>query len=565
MVSGCVFLYVMAGVFRLIDLNIEDFPIQISAISYLAICVICLVCIHYLGRDIPNLHARKYLIISVVILFIWQLIGMVKDVMYPEYYTINRYLWYSYYIPMLLIPNAIFIATRSAGLHNNQKIKSSWYLTIIPTLILIIGVMTNDLHQKAFRFQDGPSSFYLGKSYGPIFFIAMTWIFIMFGMIIGTLWSRIEVEKTKSYIWVVLLIIAVAAVYLGWRITGYKVLPWINDMYDIPHIWAGTIIIAMELSVRLGIVRSNYNFMEFFRASTMSSSLFDADGTVRYQTSGIIPFTYEQGQEALKHKVYLDKNHRLSGRYISGGYALWTDDLSLFNELNEKLSDTQEHLKEENNLIKAENEIIARRAKADERNKLYDLMAQSVSPELDKIEDLIKNTTPDSPDFKDRLSAACVYKAFIKRYCNLTLLSQDQDELSSFELENSIKESMQYIQLRGISCDLVKFGEGTYPAEGLLVAYSMFERAIVVATNMESVVVEIASNERGFRLNLHIYGENMGITGADFDDFDEQLNKLGGKRRILEEEKSFYLRLDIPKSKAPEEPVESSKEEGGAA
>ena len=57
----------------------------------------------------------------------------------------------------------------------------------------------------------------------------------------------------------------------------------------------------------------------------------------------------------------------------------------------------------------------------------------------------------------------------------------------------------------------------------------------------------------------------MGITGADFDDFDEQLNKLGGKRRILEEEKSFYLRLDIPKSKAPEEPAESSKEEGGAA
>ena len=549
MVSGCAFLYVMAGVFRLIDLNVEGFPVRISAISYLAICVICMVCIHYLGRDIPNLHARKYLIISVVILFIWQLVGLVKDVLYPADYAINRYLWYSYYIPMLFIPNTIFISTRSAGLHNNQKIKSEWYYTLIPTTLLALGVMTNDNHQMAFSFQNGPESFYLGRSYGPLFYITMIWIFVMFGMTIGTLWSKIEVEKTKSYIWVVLLVIGIAGIYLVWRITGYKVLPWLNDMYDIPHIWAGIIIIAMELSVRLGIVRSNYNFMEFFRASTMSSSLFDADGTIRYQTSGIIPFTYEQGQEALKHNVYIDKNHRLSGRYISGGYALWTDDLSLFNDLSEKLSDTQEHLKEENNLIKAENEIIARRAKADERNKLYDLMAQSVSPELDIIEDLITNTTPDSPDFKERLSAACVYKAFIKRYCNLTLLAQDREELSSFELENSIRESMQYIQLRGIDCDLVKFGEGYFPAEGLLLAYSMFERAIVVATNMESIVVEIAANERGFRMNLHIYGDQMGLKGSDFDDFDEKLEKLGGKRRFIEEERSIYLRVDIPKTR----------------
>ena len=299
----------------------------------------------------------------------------------------------------------------------------------------------------------------------------------------------------------------------------------------------------------MGVIRSNYNFLEFYTASTISSSLVDADGTVRYQTSGIIPSTREQRLESLNHNVYLDRDHRLSGRYIPGGYAFWTDDLSQFNELGQRLTESREQLEEENNLIKAENEIIARRSKADERNKIYDLMARSVSPELDTIEYLIRSASPDSPDFKDKLSEACIYKAYIKRYCNMMLLAQDSDELSSFELENSIRESMQYIELNGVECDYLKFGEGFYPAEALLLAYAIFDRAVVKAQNLETLTVELSANERALRLSVHLGGKGIYIDEKSLEEFDSRLEALGGSKRIRTEENTKNVRIDIPRNK----------------
>ncbi len=548
MLWACAFLFVLGGIFRLMDTRLVNLPLRLSAISYLAYCVLCMVCLIFLNRDIPNNHSRRFLMTGVFLLLAWQIVGMIRDVLYPDSFAINRWLWYLYYVPMLFMPTVFFLAAQNMGLHNSQKIKPHWYITLLISGVLAALVLTNDYHRQAFSFPEGLENYNVSKEYGPLFYIVMIWVFALFGMICLTLWNRIKVEKNRTYIWVVFVGIGLGGLYLVWRITNYRVIPWLNDMYDIPQIWEAIVLLAIEFGVRLGIIRANFNFPEFYMASTISSSLVDADGTVRYQTSGIIPSTEAQRLESLEHSVYVDRDHRLGGRHISGGFAFWTDDLSQFNELSQKLVEIQEHLKEENNLIKAENEIIARRSKADERNKLYDLMAKSVSPELDIIEDLIKNTSPDRPDFNERLSEACVHKAYIKRYCNMTLLSQDTKELSSFELENSIKESMQYIRLRGIECDYMKFGEGFYPAEALLLAYAMFERAVVRADKPESIAVEVLANERALRLSVHIIGdETLTLTTADFDDFDEKLKEIGGSRRFRMEEKEKILRVDIPK------------------
>ena len=550
MLVACAFLFLMGGVFRLIDNSVNDFPIRLSAISYLAYCVLCIVCLVFISRDIPNKHSRFFIMLSLWFLFLWQIVGMFKEVLYPENYALNRWLWYSYYLFMCFIPTSLIIAAQNLGLHNSQRINPAWYLTMVVSGIISLGIMANDSHQLAFSFPEGLEEFHQYYEYGPLFFICMIWVFTCFGILCFTLWSRIKVERNRTYIWIVFVSIGLGGLYLLWRVTNYNGIRWLNSMYDVPQIWEAIVLLAIEFSVRLGIIRANFNFPEFYTASTISSSLVDADGTVRYQSLGIIPSTEDQRREALEHSVYLDRDHRLGGRYISGGYAFWTDDLSHFNELSQKLSESQDHLKEENNLIKAENEILSRRVQADERNKLYDLMAKSVSPELDVIEKLIKTTSPDSPDFRQKLSEACVYKAFIKRYCNMMLLAQDNEILSSFELENSIRESMQYIKIKGVDCDFMKFGEGFYPADASLMAYSMFERAVERAENLESLAVEVAANERGLRLNVHLEGANLILEEKEFADLDEKLSEVGGSKRLRIEEKGKTLRVDIPSKKA---------------
>lgn len=547
MLSGATFLYVMAGVFSFLDNAVEAFPFRLSGISYLAHCVLCILALIYLKRDIPNLQARGYLMLTVAALLVWQIVAMVKNVLFPPDFAINRWLWYFYYVPMLLIPSTLLIAALNTGLHNSQRIDPAYYLALLVSGVLAIGVLTNDYHQLAFGFSDGPASFYKGQTYRPLFYVVMVWIFVVFGMTVYVLWRRIRVERNRKYVLVVLAIIMLAGLYLAWRVTNYAVIPWLNDIYDVPQIWEGIVLVALELCIRLGIIKANYNFLEFYTASTISSTLVDGDGTIRYQTSGIIPSTKEQRRQALDESVYLDRDHRLRGRYISGGYAFWTDDLSQLNQLNHELSETQERLKEENNLIKAENEILARRVKADERNKLYDLMARSVNSELDIMEDLIKNTSPDSPDFKEKLSEACIYKAYIKRYCNMMLMGQDSEELSSFELENSIRESMEYIKLRGIDCELARFGDGFYPAESLLLAYSIYERTIVKVDKPDKILVEIAANETGIRLSIRVDGKDSRLTEEDYQDIDQDLIKIGASRYLTSNENTTHLQVNFPR------------------
>ena len=547
MLSGAVFLYLMAGLFSYLDNHVESIPFRLSAISYLAHCVLCILGLIYLSRDIPNNQSRRYLMAAMIFLLAWQIVDMVKEVLFPEDFTVNRILWYLFYVPMLFIPATLFIASLHSRLHNSQRPKTYGNLVLLVSAILSLAVLTNDYHQKAFKFEEGPASFYRSVVYGPVFYASMIWIFALFVLAGYVLWKRIKVERTRKYIWVLVIIIGFAGLYLLWRVTNFAVFPELNDIYNVPQIWEGVVLLAMELSVRTGIIRANYNFLEFFTASTISSSLVDADGTVRYQTSGIIPTTRDQRLKALEEVVYLDRDHRLSGRYISGGYAFWTDDLSEFNELNEQLSETQERLKEENNLIKAENEILSRRAKADERNKLYNLMAKSVSSELDIIEDLITSTTPDSPDFREKLSEACIYKAYIKRYCNMMLLAQDSEELSSFELENSIRESLEYIKLKGIRCELVRFGDGFYPAPSLLLAYRIYERAIIKVGQPERIQVELAANETGLRLSIRMDGKDVSLTEEDFYDLDQELIQIGASRYLTMNQNSKLLQINIPR------------------
>ena len=138
---------------------------------------------------------------------------------------------------------------------------------------------------------------------------------------------------------------------------------------------------------------------------------------------------------------------------IPGGSILWEEDISFINNLNKELEIVKEKLKQENELIKAENELIIRNKKIIERNNLYEDIAQSVSSEVSDISKLLNEASnaKDHETLKKILSKACIYKAYIKRKSNLELLSQNGAYMPVYELENSIRESIDYLCIYGIS------------------------------------------------------------------------------------------------------------------
>lgn len=95
-----------------------------------------------------------------VLIFIAELIIFWFVVRTTKYFftmdnQIARYLWYSYYIPMLFIPVAVLQAAFFLGKSEEYRLPKWLKGVYIPTAVLVLLVLSNDLHQLVFSFQVG--------------------------------------------------------------------------------------------------------------------------------------------------------------------------------------------------------------------------------------------------------------------------------------------------------------------------------------------------------------------------------------------------------------------------
>lgn len=531
MLASVVIIYLLSGAFHLLDSRVEGLPIRLCALSYLGHLTLCTLYVVYIRRNIIQPDVKYYLTSSVIYLYGWLIITLMEEVIFPVAHPGNRVLWYMQYIPMLMIPNLLFMGSLYVNKHASERASNAWWLTFIVTFLIIIGVMTNDIHGLAFTFRDGLTSFYEGHWFNKLYYIAITWMFLMFFGCVISLWQKARVRKRSSYIWVVFIALGIGVLYAAWWMSGRREIPWLQDMYGIPQMFEAFILFTTEICIRFGLIGANSNYKEFFEASQLSVSLVDAEGEVRYQTAGQIPITREEMLRSLIGDIYVDEDHRLHGQGVSGGYVFWVNDLSSINRVAKKLRQVQAELEEDNNLIAAENDMIARRAKADEQNKLYTMLAQQMQPELDRIGDIVQHIQPDDADFEDKLALASVYKVYIKRACNMMLLRQNESILHAFELENSIRESLEYIQLNGVECTYRSSANGNFEADDLIRTYNYFQETVEANIgSMKKLAVDLSVGDD--RINL-----KMDIDGRVYD--KEIIAPVQGEQKMIAPNPSY--------------------------
>lgn len=82
---------------------------------------------------------------------------LLKLVKYHVFYNdiVERYLWYSYYIPQCIAPVVLFLTVLGMGNKINKKVAKLWNLLYIPAILLIFMAFTNDMHQHVFYFDEG--------------------------------------------------------------------------------------------------------------------------------------------------------------------------------------------------------------------------------------------------------------------------------------------------------------------------------------------------------------------------------------------------------------------------
>lgn len=222
-------------------------------------------------------------------------------------------------------------------------------------------------------------------------------------------------------IWVSMLPLLVGMIYTICIVSNIKNV--LTNMFKVPEIGCFMFAAFFETLIMAGLFPSNDSYGDFWNASSIGAGIMDEDGKIHYKSAHSIPVTKEQIEKAEHQAVFLaDGNIALRSHRIKGGFGYWIKDISKMNDLNRQLADLGNVLEDENAMLEAENKMAEERSRIRQQNALYDSIAKSVKPQLDKISELLEVSAVEEAVFEKTMKYACILNSYVKRYSNLLLL-----------------------------------------------------------------------------------------------------------------------------------------------
>lgn len=420
---------------------------------------------------IINKQVRHYLIAVGILLAFWLVMRTCKWEFIAQNGThLGRYLWYSYYIPMVFVPLLGVFVINHIGRTENYKTPKSLKYMYIPAVFLVTAVFTNDLHQLVFSFPKGFENCESDCVHRPLYYITMAWFVFLGIYFVVMLMKKSRVPGSRSFQKLPAVILGISIIF--WVLYCMQIIG--GDLAAMDCIM---IIALLESAIQSGLIQSNTNYYELFRNSTVSAQIVDADYKICMVSGTETPLTEVVMRRAEAEPVDLGDTI-LHSKAITGGHVLWQDDVKQINSLIDELRDTQERLGEKNELLKAELELKENRARTEEKNRLYDRIAEEVAPRLVKAEELLKHAEREPAQANSAIAKVSVLCAYIKRRGNLILLGEDGNIIPALELEYCIRESLDNLRLGNVFTSFDSRCSGELKLEHAVAAFDFYENIV---------------------------------------------------------------------------------------
>lgn len=540
--SVCVGLVLAAGFVRLMAKHYVKFSYNILICMLFMTAIF--IWIYQIQRRLLQPDVRKNLTAAALLMIFWMVTRTMK---YEFFFTSHaiRYGWYLYYIPMNYVPVFMFRSVLYVGRSYHRPISRLWNLLYLPAAFLALGVLTNDFHQLAFYFPKGIANWNDWDFIrGPFYYGTILWMAVLFISMLIIVFYRCGVPANRKKIWIPMVPLFIEIIYTVLIVLDKKSL--LTDMLRVPEIGCFLLAAFMECLIIVHLFPSNDCYGEFWNASTIGAGIMDLEGKVRYQSECSIPVTKEQvflaetGPVLLNHNSIALRSHR-----IQGGFGYWTRDMREINRLNEELSDMGDVLAEENAILEAENKIAEQRSRIRQQNALYDSIAKSVSPQLDKISNLLDMPMEEEQVFEQNMKYACILNSYVKRYSNLLLLHHQKKQIDIVELQLAITESLEYVRLYGMKAYGAYYGEGMLPGETLLLAYELFQAVLESAIpGATALLVNLNLSDEVMELRMELSNPGEMLPGHIMQ---EKIAACNGTLDMEMENRTEYISLILPK------------------
>ena len=478
-------LFILAGVFRQMDRLAAPLP---SAVYFLLTNLIYIGLAMAWGFSISrrSLHRndRRWLLLGCTMAVLWLFLRAVKYRFFSDD-TITRHLWYLYYVPQILAPLFSLFAALQLGRRKGTAFSRRWYLLFIPAALLFGSILTNDLHQMAFRSVPGAATLEADYTHGWMYYLAMTWIV---GLLLATgiiVYRKCHVSESRRYAWVPL------CVFLGGFVLCALSFANTYTFHKMPECFCLTFAAFWESCLQVGLMPTNGYYRYFFSESTVAAQIVDGQGRPVYRAQNAPDLTPAQLDAAAREAILLNADTRLQSAPVQDGRVYWVEDISKINRIQGQLAEINARLSEENELIQAENELKRQRAQTEEKNRLMDEMIALVRPQLHQINRLLEEESVQN------LKHVCLLGAYVKRRVNLALICDKKAAVLADELAHCIRESLTYLTQYGAVCTLHQDGRGDVNSRDVQTAYDFFEDCLETALpTLSALMVRVECGER---------------------------------------------------------------------
>lgn len=437
------------------------------------------------SKRIIQVQVRHYLIAVSGLMVFWFVIRSMKYFFITDI-GIARQLWYLYYLPMLFIPLfSLFVAISLGKPENARLSKTALALLSIPTVLCLLLVLTNDLHQLVFSFPEGEVWTDLNNGYTFGYYIVLGWEILCALAAFVIMIIKCRLSYRKKYL--PFLLLACSIVYAFIYVSGVEWMQLIGG--DIAAAQCLMFTGILESCIQCGLIQTNTGYEELFMASRLGAQITDQGNTVCLASSNAGGLTGEQRMSAKTHPVLADKTTLIKSKPIRFGHVLWQEDVSELTEAIEQIEENCRDLSERNRIRQENLETKKKILSLQEKNRAADVLNRETTGQISMIEHLLTqyDTENDAQKREKLLAGAAVLGAYIKRYGNLLLVSHREETADIRDLSRCFEDSFVNLELLDVKCLC------TLPADVILATKDMLRIYRTFETVLEDCLFDLHS------------------------------------------------------------------------
>ena len=452
------------------------------------------------SKRIMQVQVRHYLIAVSGLVVFWFVIRSMKYYFITDI-GIARQLWYWYYLPMLFIPLFSLFVAISLGKSKNFKLSKKTLLLYIPTVLCLLLVLTNDLHQLVFTFPAGEVRSDKNNGYILGYYIVIGWEIICALAAFVIMLFKCRLSQRKKYL--PFLMLTCSIVYAFIYASGVEWMQLIGG--DIAAAQCLMFTGILESCIQCGLIQTNTGYEELFMVSRLGAQITDQGNTVCLASSNAGGLTDEQRMSAKTHPVLADKTTLIKSKPIRFGHVLWQEDVSELTEAIEQIEENCRDLSERNRIRQENLETKKKILSLQEKNRAADVLNRETAGQISMIEHLLTqyDTENDAQKREKLLAGAAVLGAYIKRYGNLLLVSHREETADICDLSRCFEDSFVNLELLDVKCLCTLPADVILATKDMLRIYRTFETILEDCLfNLHSVWVNARERKGQFLVSI---------------------------------------------------------------